>query len=243
MGDIVDDAEFTLEVRFFNADDVDRLGINVMMVEVLDDSIFRVVHRLVQDTDELYINPSLERVTEVDRSKEMLQVALQIQAGTAGLHLLKRYGYIGPWEAHDLSTATTDMHHALLLVGIAPGPPVVENTAARAYVERMVNPVTAAQAHHMGIASETAGNLSSYLLHTAEEFVVASDICLVNPNPATDAKMQRTMDILNTCISVKEGDLHISVLTHYAFHDLEGIQHLWFVPDDRWSNPRLMDTE
>ena len=40
---------------------------------------------------------SLELVAEVDRSKEMLQVALQIQAGTAGLHLLGRYGYRGPW--------------------------------------------------------------------------------------------------------------------------------------------------
>jgi hypothetical protein len=57
----------------------------------------------------------------------------------------------------------------------------------------MVNSVTDAQAHLIGITSETAGNLSSYLMHIAEEFVAASDACLVNPSPATDAKMQRTV--------------------------------------------------
>ena len=31
--------------------------------------------------------------------------------------------------------------------------------------------------------------------------------------------------------------------THYAYHDQEGIQHLWFVPDDRWNNRHPTDTE
>ena len=40
------------------------------MVEVLDDFIFRVVNnRLVQDGDELYINPPSELAADVDRSK------------------------------------------------------------------------------------------------------------------------------------------------------------------------------
>jgi hypothetical protein len=69
MGDAVGKAEFTLAVRPFNADDVDRLGINMSMVEVLNDFTFRVVNRLVQDGDELYINSSSELAADVDRSK------------------------------------------------------------------------------------------------------------------------------------------------------------------------------
>ena len=41
MDGVVDDAEFTLAVRPFNADDADRLGIDVPMVGVLNDFIFR----------------------------------------------------------------------------------------------------------------------------------------------------------------------------------------------------------
>jgi hypothetical protein len=59
MDGAVADADFTLAVRPFNADDVDRLGIDVPMVEVFNDFMFRVVNRLVQDTDKLYINPPL----------------------------------------------------------------------------------------------------------------------------------------------------------------------------------------
>jgi hypothetical protein len=53
MEDAETDAAFTLAVRPFNADDVDRLGVNMTMVEVLNDFIFRMVNRLVQDGDEL----------------------------------------------------------------------------------------------------------------------------------------------------------------------------------------------
>ena len=189
----MEDAEintaFTLTVRPFDADDVDRLGVNMTMVEVLNDFLFRVVNRLVQDGDDLHVNPSTELAADVERSQEMLQVALRIQAGTAGLILLERYGYQGPWGAHDSGTTTTDPVLALVEVGIMPGPPVIENPCARAYIGRTVHPVTDAQAHLIGFTSETAGNLSSYLLHTAGEFVAASDAALVCPSPATNAEM------------------------------------------------------
>ena len=44
-------------------------------------------------------------------------------------------------------------------------------------------------------------------------------------------------------ISVQEGALNINALAHHVYHDQEGIQHLWFVPDDRWNNRYLTDTE
>ena len=189
MEDAEINAAFTLAVRPFDADDADRLGLNMAMVKVLNDFIFRVVNRLVQDGDGLYVNPSSELAADVERSQEMLQVALQIQAGTAGLNLLERYGYQGPWGAHDPGMTATDPFLALVEVGIMPGPPVIENPCARAYIGRTVHPVTDAQAHLIGFTSETAGNLSSYLLHTAGEFVAASDAALVCPSPATNAEV------------------------------------------------------
>ena len=111
--------------------------------------------------------------------------------------------------AHDPDTITLNLDHALLQVGIEPGLPVVENAAARAYIGRMVTPVTEAQAHHLGITSETAANLSSFILVNAEEFVAAADTCLVSSNPATEAEKQRTVGKLNMGISVQEGALSI----------------------------------
>ena len=158
----------------------------------------------------------------------MLQVALQIQAGTAGLHLLERYGYQGPWRAHDPGTTTTDPFLALLEAGIVPGPPIIENTCARAYVGRTVNPMTDAQAHLVGFTSETAGNLSSYLLHTAGEFVAASDAALIHPSPAINAEMRRTARLVNECVMVQEGAMHYTTLAHHVYHDTEGVQHFFF---------------
>ena len=124
----------------------------------------------------------------------------------------------GGWGGHGPGTIITDPFLTLQEVGIMPGPPVVENTAARAYVGRMANPVTDAHAHLIGTTSETAGNLSSYhLLHTAEEkFVAASVACLVHPSQATGAEMHRNVRLMNMFISVKDGALHYTVLmTHY----------------------------
>ena len=207
-------------MRPFNADDVDRLGIGTPMMEVPNDFMFRVVNRLVQDTDELYVDPSFALVAEVARSNGVLQVTLKIQESTAGLHLLARYGYRGPWVAQDPGTITLNLYHALLQVGIEPGPPVVRNAAARAYIGRMITPVTEVQAHHLGITSETAANLSSiFILVNAEEFVAAADTCLVGSNPATEAEMQRTVGQLNMGISVQKGALSIDSQAHHVYHD------------------------
>ena len=162
---------FKLTLRPFDLDDIDHLRVHPTMVEVLNDFIFYAVHRHVSSSDELYGDPTPELRLDVERSREMLQVALRIQEGKAGLNLLERYGYQGPWGAHDPGTTTTDPVLALLEVGIEPGPDIIEDTCARTYIGRSVIPTTDAQAHAAGLTIETAGNLSSYLLLKAKEFV------------------------------------------------------------------------
>ena len=202
---------FKLTLRPFDLDDVDDLGVNPMAMEVLNDFVFYVVHRHVSSSDELYGDPTPEIRLDVERSREMLQVVLLIQKGKAGLNLLERYGYRGPWGAHDPGTTTTDPVLALLEVGIEPGPDVIEDTCARTYVGRSVTPTTDAQAHAAGLTIETAGNLSSYLLLKAEEFVSAADAALTCPSPKTDAEKRRTLRQVHECISVQEGTVHVTV--------------------------------
>ena len=160
----MEDAEFgdafKPTVRPFDLDDADGLGVNPMALQVLNDFVFHVVHRNVSSSDELYGDPTPETRLNVERSREMLQVVLLIQKGRAGLNLLERYGYRGPWGAHDPGTTTTDPFLALLEVGIMPGPDVIEDTCARTYVGRSVTPTTDAQAHAADLTIETAGNLS-----------------------------------------------------------------------------------
>ena len=243
----MEDAEisdaFKPTLRPFDLDDADDLGVNPMAMEVLNDFVFYVVHRNVSSSDELYGDPTPETRLDVERSREMLQVVLLIQKGKAGLNLLERYGYRGPWGAHDPGTTTTDPVLALLEVGIEPGPDVIEDTCARTYVGRSVAPTTDAQAHAAGLTIETAGNLSSYLLLKAEEFVSAADAALTCPSPKTDAEKRRTLRQLHECISVQQGIVHVTALSAYAYHDTDGVQHLWFVPDDHECDRHLSETE
>ena len=224
----MDDAEiddtFKLTVRPFGADDVGRLRVNMTMMAVLNDFIFHAVNRLMYGSDELYGDPSPELAADVERSRGVLQVALRIQAGAAGLNLLERYGYQGPWGAHDPGTTTTDPFLALVEVDITPGPGIIEDTCARTYVGRTVIPTTDAQAHAAGLTIETARNLSSYLMLTAGEFVEAANAALTRPSPTTDAEKRRTLRRMHECISVQEGVMHYTALAAYAYHDAEGTQ-------------------
>ena len=232
----MEDAEvedtFKLAVRPFDADDVDRLGVNMSMMAVLNDFLFHAVNRLMYGSDELHGDPSPELAEDVERSRGMLQVALHIQAGTAGQNLLERHGYQGPWGTHDPGTTVADPSLALIEAGITPGPSIIEDTCARTYVGRTVIPTTDAQAHAAGLTIETAGNLSSYLMLTAGEFVTAADAALTHPSPATEAEKRRTLRRMHECISVQEGVMHYTALAAYAYHDAEGTQHFWFVPED-----------
>jgi hypothetical protein len=247
-GAVVEDiaeAAWTQTVRPFDVDDADRLGIDTPALVVLNDFLNRVVNRLVQDTDESYGNLSPELDGEIARSKEMLQVSLEIQTGAAQLHTLPRYGYCGPWGAHNLGSFAQTNHpdHTLLQIDVESAPGFVENVAARAYVGRMVTPVAEAQAHCLGITEETAWNLSDFILHSAEAFLAAADNRLSDPNAATEEVMQRTVRQLNAGISVQDGALSIDSLAHYVYTDQEGNQHLWFTPGDLWNNRHLTDTE
>ena len=243
----MEDAEisdaFKPTLRPFDLDDADDLGVHPMALEVLNDFVFYAVHRNVSGSDELYADPTPETRLEVERSCEMLQAVRLIQQGKAGLNLLKRYGYLGPWGAHDPGTTTTDPFLALIEVGIMPGPDVIEDTCARTYVGRTVVPTTDAQAHAAGLTIETAGNLSSYLLRKAEEFVSAADAALTCPSLKTNAEKRRTLRRLHECISVQQGIVHVTALSSYAYHDTDGVQHLWFVPDDHECDRHLSETE
>lgn len=42
---------------------------------------------------------------------------------------------------------------------------------------------------------------------------------------------------------VQEGALHYTALAHQAYHDTEGAQHIFFVPDDHEDDRHLTDTE
>ena len=238
----IDDA-FKLTVRPFNLDDIERLRVEPTMLEALNDFIFYTVHRVVSGNDALYDDPTTETVLDVARNFEMLRVALAIQEGTGGLNLLERYGYQGPWPGHEPGMNVTDPVLALMEADIPPGPDIVEDTCAHLYVGRVVFPTTDAQAHAAGITIETAGNLSSYLLITAEEFMAAADAALVHPSLTTAAKKRRAIQQLHDVIAVQEGTLHFTALTSYAYRGADGAHHHWFVLDDHEDDRHLSATE
>ena len=243
----IEDAEisdaFKPALRPFNHDDADYLGVHPVALGVLNDFVFHAVNRNVNGSDELYSDPTPETRLDVERSCEMLQAIRLIQQRKAGLNLLTRYGYSGPWGAHDPGTATIDPFLALIEVGIMPGPDIIEDTCARTYVGRMVVPTTDAQAHAAGLTIETAANLSSYLLCKAEEFVSAADAALTCPSLRTNAEKRHALRRLHECISVQQGLVHVTALSSYAYHDADGVQHLWFVPDDHECDRHLSATE
>ena len=80
-------------------------------------------------------------------------------------------------------------------------------------------------------------------MRKAEEFVSAADAALTCPSPKTDAEKRRTLRRLHECISVQQGIVHVTALSSYAYHDTDGVQHLWFVPDDHECDRHLSETE
>ena len=77
----------------------------------------------------------------------------------------------------------------------------------------------------------------------AEEFVSAADAALTCPSLKTNAEKRRTLRRLHECISVQQGIVHVTALSSYAYHDTDGVQHLWFVPDDHECDRHLSETE
>jgi hypothetical protein len=122
---------------------------------------------------------------------EKILTGLRVQSGSAPLHTLARYGYrlesslASPQPVHVPSSQSSEGE----LVAAE-----IEDDAARAYVGRMLTPVTEDQAIHLGITSETAANLLDFILHAALLFIAAADERLTRPGASTEAEMQRALD-------------------------------------------------
>ena len=175
-------------IRPSNADGAGRLGINTLTAEVLTEFLLRSsATQFAQASDARYENPTPELDDEAARGMDKLLAGLRVQSGHAPLHTLSRYG-----SRFGTPPPCPHLEYAPLQSNDEVPSDAIEDDSARAYVGRVVTPVTEAQAIQLGITTEAAANLSDFILHSTSLYWFEPGDLIPNNRHPTDAEQDTT---------------------------------------------------